>query len=202
MSKSERTRQYIIEKVAPVFNRKGYIGTSLGEMEEATGLSKGSIYGNFKGGKDEVAAAAFAWNLDLLRAELTRRIKAEENALEKLRVYPGFYRRIFQKSLDWGGCVIMNTIIDSDDGGTAGHARLYGMAQKALTEWEQAIVHIIEKGRERGQVRPDADAQKCAGLFIALIEGGLLLSKAHQDHQYLLRTLDHMEYIIDSQLSP
>lgn len=46
--KSERTRQFIIEKVAPIFNRKGYAGTSLSDLTEATGLTKGAIYGNFK----------------------------------------------------------------------------------------------------------------------------------------------------------
>ena len=202
MSKADRTRQYIIEKVAPVFNRKGYAGTSLSEMEDATGLTKGSIYGNFKGGKDEVAVAAFDWNLELLRAELIKRIKAEDNALDKLRVYPRFYRRIFEKTLDWGGCVILNTVTDSDDGGTPGHELLYEKARKALLEWEMAIVHIIQKGMERGQVRADADPEKCAALIIALTEGGILLGKSHQDSSYLFRALDHIEYLIDSQLAP
>jgi len=48
MKKSENTRKYIIEKVAPVFNKKGFTGTYLSDMEKATGLTKGSIYGNFK----------------------------------------------------------------------------------------------------------------------------------------------------------
>jgi AcrR family transcriptional regulator len=43
VSKSERTKQYIIEKTAPVFNEKGYAGTSLTDLENATGLTKGSI---------------------------------------------------------------------------------------------------------------------------------------------------------------
>ena len=58
MNKAERTRQYIIEKTAPIFNKKGYAGTSLSDMTGATGLTKGSIYGNFND-KDEVALAAF-----------------------------------------------------------------------------------------------------------------------------------------------
>ena len=58
MSKAEKTRQFIIEKTAPIFNKKGFAGTSLSDMTEATGLTKGSIYGNFAD-KDEVAMAAF-----------------------------------------------------------------------------------------------------------------------------------------------
>ncbi len=58
MNKAERTRHFIIEKAAPIFNTKGYAGTSLSDMTEATGLTKGSIYGNFAD-KDEVALACF-----------------------------------------------------------------------------------------------------------------------------------------------
>ncbi|HAE68223.1 MAG TPA: TetR/AcrR family transcriptional regulator, partial [Sphingobacterium sp.] len=54
MSKAEQTRQYIIEKTAPIFNKKGYFATSLSDITTATGLTKGSIYGNFKD-KDDLA---------------------------------------------------------------------------------------------------------------------------------------------------
>lgn len=48
MSKAERTKQFIIEKTAPIFNAKGYMGTSMNDIMNATGLTKGSIYGNFE----------------------------------------------------------------------------------------------------------------------------------------------------------
>ena len=57
MKKSEQTKAYIIEKAAPIFNKKGYAGTSLRDMTGATRLTKGSIYGNFAN-KDEAALAA------------------------------------------------------------------------------------------------------------------------------------------------
>ncbi|MGN6478181.1 MAG: TetR/AcrR family transcriptional regulator, partial [Flavipsychrobacter sp.] len=66
MKKSERTKQFIVEQVAPIFNVKGYAGTSLSDMTSATGLTKGSIYGNFSG-KDDVALAAFDYNLAKLQ---------------------------------------------------------------------------------------------------------------------------------------
>ena len=53
MSKAEKTKEFIIEKSAPIFNKKGYAGTSLADIMEATNLTKGSIYGNFEN-KDEL----------------------------------------------------------------------------------------------------------------------------------------------------
>ncbi len=53
LSKSEKTKAFIIEKAAPVFNTKGYAGTSLSDLTAATGLTKGAIYGHFEN-KDAV----------------------------------------------------------------------------------------------------------------------------------------------------
>ena len=71
MGKAERTREFIVEKTAPLFNRKGYAGTSMSDLTEATGLTKGAIYGNFEN-KDEVALAAFDYNL----ARMVQRVRA------------------------------------------------------------------------------------------------------------------------------
>jgi len=48
MGKAEQTRRMIIEKAAPIFNKKGYLGTSISDLTKSTGLTKGAIYGNFK----------------------------------------------------------------------------------------------------------------------------------------------------------
>ena len=42
LTKSDKTRRFIIEKTAPVFNKNGVAGTSLSDLTSATGLTKGS----------------------------------------------------------------------------------------------------------------------------------------------------------------
>ena len=62
MTKGEQTRRQIVEKAAPLFNRKGYEGTSLSDLMNVTGLQKGGIYRHFSS-KEELATEAFdyAW---------------------------------------------------------------------------------------------------------------------------------------------
>ena len=78
MSKAARTKQFIIEKTAPIFNMKGYSGTSINDITDATGLTKGSIYGNFAN-KDEVALAAFRFNVKKLHDIFAREIEKEKS---------------------------------------------------------------------------------------------------------------------------
>lgn len=70
-TKAERTKAFIIEKTSSVFNQKGVVGTSLSDITEATGLTKGAIYGNFAD-KEEVALAAFEYNVDKVFSGLAK----------------------------------------------------------------------------------------------------------------------------------
>src|SRR5215475_8922783 len=102
MSKAEKTRQFIIEKTAPIFNIKGYAGTSLSDMTDATGLTKGSIYGNFAN-KDEVALAAFDHNLSKIQQVLREEMSKETSARKKLLVYTKVYDNDYLISFPKGG---------------------------------------------------------------------------------------------------
>src|SRR6185436_8961099 len=83
MSKAQRTRQFIVEQTAPIFNVKGYAGTSVSDMTAATGLTKGSVYGNFAD-KEEVALAAFEHNWSRVRTALRSAIDGQASSRDKL----------------------------------------------------------------------------------------------------------------------
>ena len=114
MSKAERTKQFIIEKTAPIFNAKGYAGTSLNDMIFATGLTKGSIYGNFEN-KDEVAVAAFDHTIQKVFLLLKNRVNEKNTIIEKLLVYPETYSNFFDIPFLSAGCPILNTATEVDD---------------------------------------------------------------------------------------
>jgi TetR/AcrR family transcriptional repressor of nem operon len=58
MSKGTETRNRMITKAAPLFNRKGFEGCSMQDIVEAVGLEKGSLYGHFPT-KEALASASF-----------------------------------------------------------------------------------------------------------------------------------------------
>jgi len=54
--KKARTRERLIEAAARVFAEKGFAATSLDEVADAAGLTKGAVYSNFENKEDLVAA--------------------------------------------------------------------------------------------------------------------------------------------------
>ena len=69
ITKSEKTKAHILEKVRPIFNKNGYFGTSLSDITKATGLTKGAIYGNFKN-KEDLALASFNYNINFVLSKI------------------------------------------------------------------------------------------------------------------------------------
>lgn len=172
MGKAEKTRQYIVEMTAPIFNVKGYEGTSLNDMIYATGLTKGSIYGNFEN-KDAVALAAFDHNFERVRKIIGREMDKHTTIKAKLLVYASVYDDFLRSPFPEGGCPILNTAIEADDT----HAALKEKAKTALLSWKKSITSLIEAGIAKKEFRAKIDAEQIALTMIAMIEGGIMIAK-------------------------
>lgn len=192
MKKTERTRLEIIQKAAPLFNKKGVIGTSLSDLEKATGLSKGSIYGNFAN-KDEVAVGAFRYNIQQFQKGIREEMQLVQHPADKLLAYLTFYRKQYEYFFDNGGCPIVNTAMDTDDTMPLLHQEV----NELIEFWRQDYIRIIRKGQAKGHFKLYANAEYYAGLFMTLIQGGVVLSKSTGDMNYLFNAFDQYEKLVE-----
>ena len=197
MSKAEKTKQFIIEKTASLFNTKGYISTTLSDITEVTGLTKGSIYGNFEN-KDEVALEVYKYNARLLKQNMSRSFSEEfPNVIDKLRAFVAFYRKNWKPVFLNGGCPLMNAATEADDT----FPDLKNQVKKSFEEWIIKISEVITQGQKVGELNENADAKEYASLFVMLIEGGILLSKTTGEEKFLNQALDRILRIIDKELN-
>jgi len=189
MTKAEKTRQLIVEKTAPIFNKKGYAGTSISDMTEATGLTKGSIYGNFTN-KDEVALAAFDHNAKkvatLIRAEMDKR----QTVREKLLVYVDVYDHA--SGFPEGGCPILNTAVESDDTHEALRKKVMGV----ILSWKDFIISLLEEGVRTKEFKNIPDPEQTALTIIATIEGAIMIARVTGKAQYRHQVLQQVGKMI------
>lgn len=192
MPKAKETRAHIIEKTAPVFNKKGFAGTSLTDMEEATGLTKGSIYNNFAN-KDEVALAAFDFNLNKVNQLIKSEMSKHDSVRDQLLVYATIYGDSMLKDFfPIGGCPILNTAIDSDDT----HPELRKRAKAAVLNWKKKIVDLIELGVARKEFNSTTRTEDTALMIIASIEGAIMIAKVTGNSDYMKSVLQSIKKII------
>lgn len=172
MTKAEKTRNFIVEKTAPIFNMKGYAGTSLNDITAATGLTKGSIYGNFAN-KDEVALAAFDYNLKNVSSRIDADMNKKGSVKDKLLVYINIYQKFIDGSVSEGGCPVLNTAVDADDT----HPELREKVLKAVLGWKNKIAKLVETGISVKEINADHNPEQVALTIIAIIEGGIMISR-------------------------
>ncbi|MCW3160494.1 TetR/AcrR family transcriptional regulator [Chryseobacterium oryctis] len=196
MSKAEKTKQYIIEKTAPLFNTKGYFSTSLSDITQITGLTKGSIYGNFEN-KDELALKVFQYNSGTLKKKLSTLLNENHlSSLDKLYIFVDFYRKNWKSVFKNGGCPLMNAATEADDTFPA----LNDQVKSSFEEWSKTITKIIKTGQESKEFYQEINAEEYASIFIVLIEGGILLSKTTEDERHLNLALDRIIKLIDNEI--
>lgn len=191
ISKSDQTKQFIVEQTAPLFNIKGYAGTSMNDIMSSTGLSKGCIYGNFEN-KDEVALAAFDYNYNLVVEHMKKRIRATENAIERLLVYPDTYRNYFRYPYLQAGCPILNTATEADDT----HPLLKERVEKALDYWKTSIEDQVLRGIARKEIKAGTDPLEIAVIMISMIEGAFMQAKVTSRTKELKIAMLFLEKII------
>ena len=179
MTKGERTKQEIVRNAAPIFNTKGYEGTSLSDLMAATGLQKGGIYRHFAS-KEELAAKAFdyAWG-KAVNGRLDG-VADVSNSIDRIKkMISNFVEK--RSGLVEGGCPLLNTAIESDDG----NALLRGRARKALETWSERISELAKDGKSKREIDGRTDTRKLSQLIIGSLEGALMISRIEANDRAL-----------------
>lgn len=194
-SKSENTTAFIIEKTAPIFNKHGYVGTSLSDITLATGLTKGAIYGNFES-KEHLAVEAFNYNVRKVIGYIADRVNSEETASAKLRAITDFYRSYYQLTMSFGGCPVLNVGIDSNHQNTALKERVNEVIRKLI----QRIDDILRMGIVQKEFKSITNTKQYATKVYSIIEGSVFTAIMMKDEHHLVEMMDFLDDMFESDL--
>ncbi|MEZ4817822.1 MAG: TetR/AcrR family transcriptional regulator [Flavobacteriaceae bacterium] len=195
LTKADYTTQFIIEKVAPLFNKKGYAATSMADITKATGLTKGAIYGNFEN-KEAIAIAAFDKSVNDLLKRIAKHQEQSPSPIQKLYLIADFYKTYFDYSKHIGGCPILNIGVNSHQQ----NSKLVERVQYIIQKTQNNIAKLVVWGIEAGEIKPTVDAVEFARRLYTQIQGAVFMSHTMNDHSYLLDAARNLEYTISKEL--
>jgi TetR/AcrR family transcriptional repressor of nem operon len=189
MSKGDETRERIIAKAAELFNQRGLEGTSMTDLMEATGLEKGGIYRHFPS-KEAVAAEAFDYAWEETFQERVRDLGSISGSVDRLKhLIANFVER---RSTIPGGCPLLNTAVESDDGNPVLRER----ARQALGKWQNLLTSVINEGIQRREIKSGIDPNRLAMLIISCLEGALMISRLERNRDALFAARSHLDRYI------
>jgi AcrR family transcriptional regulator len=150
-------REELSRQAARLFAQKGYHGTSVGDLAEALGVQKGSLYAHIEGKEDllyetmRAGAAAFHAGLDDIPEQLP--------ATEKIRLALRAHLRVVADQLD------VATVFMQEWKYLEG-ARLDEIVAERR-RYEERIRELFREGREQSELRTDLDENAAALLFLS-----------------------------------
>lgn len=164
MKKSEATRLNILRKAFELIYEKGYQTTSVDEIIATTQVTKGAFYYHFKT-KDEMGLAIIN---ELMRSSFQDTFidpfKVSENPLDTI------YNLMENILMDNEflkveyGCPTSNFTQEM----APWNIEFTKALNKLSSEWENAMIEAIEKGKKNGKVQPDVNAK---GVAIFVMSG-------------------------------
>lgn len=195
MGKAEKTRQFIIEQAAPIFNRKGVAGTAISDILKATKLAKGGIYGNFSS-KEEIVMEVFDYIAEEEKQNLRKVTATAHTSAGKFEALFEYYTRFPRDQKVAGGCPMLNFGVEADDTNPG----LKKKVSELVLYYESRIAKMVQYGKDNGEFKPDWDERKFAIKMFTMLEGAILVSSVLGHNKQMLVVLDALREEIKQHL--
>lgn len=166
-----RTRSFDENRVLwgamDAFRRQGFAGVSIKALEEATGLSSGSIYHAY-GDKDGLYRAAFNYYIDAVIRHRLATYAGEGAGLDGLEQL--FLSMLFSPEVDEHGCLLTNAAVE------------FGAAASVASDQVNEGFTVLRAGIRRViQCEFPDDVDVITTRLLLLYQGLLVLIRAGQD---------------------
>lgn len=161
-SKGQEKREFIMEKAKEIFVQKGYAATSMEDIVQYSGVSKGSIYYHFES-KEDLFISMIEKNSNDWLADWLKKENGYTTFLEKLYGIAEHFTEDFQNPL-------MKISEEFYLSQPAQGAEVVDRLLKSLKINEQLITKIFSEGIDQGILKDDC-AEQMATVFCGLLYG-------------------------------
>lgn len=181
----EATRAALVEATVGLILRQGFAATSVGEICEAAGATKGAFFHHFRS-KDEIGQAAIEWwggFGESLYAEAWQ--DGDRDPLVQIgamfAIMEGFTRREDQVCTCVVGMMSQETAQSND--------KLCAAAARELERWTENTARLIAAAKERHCPGAGFNPNDLAWHLNALWQGSMLIAKTCRDPARIRRNL-------------
>ncbi|MDP9077713.1 MAG: TetR/AcrR family transcriptional regulator [Bacteroidota bacterium] len=185
MTKSEKTKQFILEQAAPIYNEKGIAGTTVDEILEAANVARGCLYNHFEN-KDALSYAAADFLLKKNDEKIIAAMSKGKTAKDKIYAYLNFGKNPLETHIA-GGCPIFNLAAEADDNNPIVKEKV----KKTMISAHRYFTSILKEGIKDGEFLDTLDASAFAYKMFAAVEGTILVCR-------VLGTSQPMQSVIKS----
>jgi TetR/AcrR family transcriptional repressor of nem operon len=190
----ENAREKLIAAGTELIRRKGYVATTVDEICGAAGVTKGAFFHYFPGKEALAQACLGAWKEGLVAMLDGAPFQSVENPVEKLAAAMDFLIGVFSSPNAAKSCLAGTVVQEVSES----HPALRESAQSCFAAGELRFKTLLESVSREQQIQ--LDSASLARLWIATLQGSILLAKASRDDGVVPASLTHVKQYILSQV--
>lgn len=170
-------RTKAVEVAAQLFLRQGYSYVSMDEVVRASGVSKSNIYYHFKNKEELLQAVVQHWiaqyesQVYILLSQRERSVEERVNSFIAT-LSAGIEGRNFE-----GSCPFITLYMQTP----ASAPDVKASISRFFRELQPMIEKLFQQGVDSGEFRKGMDAGAVSSLFVAALEGSLVLAETARD---------------------
>lgn len=181
-------RERLMKAATDLFRRQGYAGTSVDDICRAAGVTKGAFFHHFPVKEDLAEACLHAW--DGAAREMAARAPwaASDDPVERVLGMMDQYAAMFDSPTALASCLAGTTVQEVSES----HPRLREAAHACFVGGEEFLAtNLAAAAKSRGVT---LDAPAMARLWMAALQGSLLLARAAGEPRQAGETLRHVRH--------
>lgn len=184
------TRDKILREATRLFVTRGFHDTSLDDVRRATGLTTGALFHHFSG-KEQLGLAVLDWYVDERRRELAaieRTLPATNDPVERvLRLLEATRIRTQRRARRrQAGCVFGNLTTALADTHPGFRRKLADCFDEMAIDFKLRLDAAVQEHRPRRKL----DTLGLARYIVSVLEGSIILARAHQDASLIARNFE------------
>lgn len=166
---------------------KGFPATTVDQICEAAGVTKGAFFHYFES-KDAVGRTVIErFVSDLVEAFGAGPFRHLPDPLERVDAYIDFTAQVCQETILRDGCIL--GLFSQELAQT--NPAIRAVCDQSFRAWADDLRSLLDEAAAGRIPASSFDSESLAEQYIAIVEGALILRKAYQDPEVVVRALNH-----------
>lgn len=176
-----------------LFREKGFTATTVDDLCERAGVTKGAFFHHFKTKEDVGVAAADYWSEVTGQLFASAEYHQPKDPLDRVLAYIDFRRQLLAGRIPEFTCVVGTMVQETYEM----HPRIRDACAKSIFGHADTLVEDIEQAKRERKISGDWSAESLARHTQAVIQGAFVLAKAKDDVEVAVESVDHLRRYVE-----
>ncbi|WP_455222519.1 TetR/AcrR family transcriptional regulator [Kaarinaea lacus] len=192
------TKQKILDAAEILVLDHGYGATSIDQILEKTGITKGAFFYHFKS-KSELAQALIGRYIkrddELLFSLVEKSEKLSRDPLQQILIFLGLLIEVFEEIEQPPGCVVASFVYQFEEFNVDTKSAVI----KGFDEWHRVLDEKFRMALEKYPARIEVQAATLVDMLLSVFEGGLIVARMMSDAKVMVSQLTQFKNYIELQ---